>query len=77
MERRGEPVAAGAGIACYGNPLAATLWLARKMYGVGRPLRKGDTILSGSLGPLVTIAPNDSIELRISGLGAVRCHFSD
>ena len=76
MEMRGEPVATGAGIACYGNPLTATLWLARKMVEVGRPLKKGDTILSGSLGPLVPVAPGDSIELRINGLGTVRSHFS-
>lgn len=76
MEKAGEPVATGAGIACYGNPLSATLWLARKMVQVGRPLKKGDLVLSGSLGPLVPVTPGDTIELRISGLGSVRTHFS-
>ncbi|RJF90091.1 2-keto-4-pentenoate hydratase [Oleomonas cavernae] len=75
MECRGEPVATGAGVACLGNPLVSTLWLARKMVEVGRPLKRGDTILSGSLGPLVPVAAGDAIELRISGLGAVRCSF--
>lgn len=76
IENGGEPVSTGAGIACLGNPLRATLWLARKMAEVGRPLRKGDLVLSGALGPLAPIRAGDSIELRISGLGSVRAHFS-
>ncbi len=75
IERRGEPVSTGAGIACLGNPLTATLWLARKMVAVGRPLKKGDIVLSGALGPLAPVAKGDSIELRINGLGSVRAHF--
>lgn len=77
MESNGEPVATGAGIACLGNPLTATLWLARRMVAVGRPLRKGDVVLSGALGPMVAVEPGDSIEVRINGLGGVRAHFSD
>lgn len=72
---KGEPVSTGAGVACLGNPLVATLWLARKMVEVGRPLKKGDTIMSGALGPLVPVKGGDVVELRISGLGSVRCRF--
>ena len=75
MERRGEGVSFGAGQACLGNPLAATLWLAATMARVGRPLQAGDTILSGALGPMVTAAPGDVFEARISSLGAVRVAF--
>jgi 2-keto-4-pentenoate hydratase len=72
LERRGEPISTGAGAACLGNPLTATLWLARKMVEVGRPLRAGDLVLSGALGPLVPVSPGDVLELRISGVGSVR-----
>jgi 2-keto-4-pentenoate hydratase len=72
LERRGEPVSVGAGAACLGNPLGATLWLARKMVEVGRPLREGDVVLSGALGPLVPVAAGDVLELRVNGLGSVR-----
>lgn len=72
IERRGEPVSVGAGAACLGNPLTAALWLARKMVEVGRPLREGDLVLSGALGPLVPVAPGEVLELRINGLGSVR-----
>lgn len=75
LEHRGEPVSVGAGAACMGNPLTSTLWLARKMVEVGRPLKAGDTIMSGALGPMVVAAPGGAYELRISGLGSVRTMF--
>jgi 2-keto-4-pentenoate hydratase len=75
IEKGGEPISTGAGMACLGNPLTATLWLAKKMVEVGRPLKKGDLVMSGALGPLAAISAGDSIELRISGLGSVRAHF--
>ena len=72
LERRGEPVSVGAGAACLGNPLLALLWLARTMIQVGRPLRAGDVVMSGALGPLVPVSAGDVLEARISGLGSVR-----
>lgn len=77
LERRGDPVSVGAGAACLGNPLTATLWLARKMVEVGLPLKAGDVVLSGALGPIVKVEPGDVLDLRISGLGHVRAVFGE
>ncbi|MGB0747546.1 MAG: 2-keto-4-pentenoate hydratase [Magnetospiraceae bacterium] len=76
MERKGEPISVGAGAACLGSPITATLWLAKVMARVGRPLGKGDVVLSGALGPMVGVNPGDVVEARIEGLGSVRASFT-
>lgn len=75
MENKGNQVSVGAGVACLGNPLNAALWLARKMVDVGMPLKAGDVIMSGALGPMAPVAPGDAVEVRISGLGSVQASF--
>ncbi|MEU8047580.1 fumarylacetoacetate hydrolase family protein [Micromonospora echinofusca] len=76
LEQAGEPVSVGAGAACLGNPLHAVQWLAQTMARSGDPLRAGDVVLSGALGPMVPVTPGAAYEARISGLGSVRTCFS-
>ncbi len=71
----GEAVSAGSGAACMGHPVNAVVWLANAMAEQGDPLRAGEIVLSGSLGPLVAADPDSTYEATITGLGSVRAVF--
>jgi 2-keto-4-pentenoate hydratase len=72
----GEVVSTGTGASILGHPLAAVAWLAAAVRDHGRPLRAGEVVLSGSLGPMVPVAPGDAFHADISGVGQVSAVFA-
>ncbi|MCL6289148.1 MULTISPECIES: 2-keto-4-pentenoate hydratase [Streptomyces] len=72
----GQVASRGNGAACLGDPLEALLWLARTARGLGDPLRAGQVVLSGALGPLVPVGPGARVEAGFSTLGTVSATFS-
>ena len=76
LRRHDEVVSEGSGAACLGDPLIAVAWLAATARNHGRPLRAGEIVLSGALGPMVPVAPGDGFHAEISGLGEVRASFT-
>jgi len=76
MYNHDQLVSEGVGKACLGSPINAVLWLAKKMKELGKPLKAGQVILSGALGPMVNINVGDHFRVEIEGLGEVSASFT-
>lgn len=77
MTRGGREVSAGSGADCLGHPVNALTWLAGALGRGERPLRAGEVVLTGTLGPAVPVEPGDAFEARVEGLGSVRAVFAE
>jgi 2-keto-4-pentenoate hydratase len=75
MEIDGEVVSTGTGAACLGDPVEAVAWLARQARDLGDPLRAGQVILSGALGPMRPVSPGSAVTATLCGLGTVSVRF--
>ena len=71
MTLDGREVSSGVGAACLGNPIHAARWLADTMCERGIPLRAGDVIMTGALGPMVPLSAGQELVAEFGALGAV------
>lgn len=76
MTHKDKLVSQGKGAACLGNPLNAARWLADTLVRVGTPLRAGDVVLTGALGPMVAVEEAQTYIAQIDGFAPVRAIFS-
>jgi 2-keto-4-pentenoate hydratase len=72
----GEVVGSGVGADVLGHPLNALAWLANTMAALGRPLRAGMVVLTGSIVSTKWPKPGDTVIAEIEGLGAAVAHFA-
>ena len=77
MRVDGDVVSTGRGAACLGDPLEALAWLAQTARAFGDPLRAGQLVLSGALGPMHPVHPGAVVSAEITGLGTVGVTFSE
>lgn len=71
----GETVSTGNGAACLGHPLHAARWLADVMCERGTPLRSGDVVMTGALGPMQPLVAGNSVVCDFGPLGTVTTYL--
>lgn len=69
MRINGDIASTGVGAAALGNPLNAAAWLARTLAERGNPLKAGDVLLAGALGPMVALKAGDHVRAVVGGIG--------
>jgi 2-keto-4-pentenoate hydratase len=71
MTEDGAIVSLGVGAASLGDPLAAFAWLADKAVALGDPIRAGEIVITGALGPMVPFLAGKRYRLEIAGFAAI------
>lgn len=75
LQKNGTLVSEGIGAACLGSPLKALVWLAQTFADLRTPLKAGDIVLSGALGPMCAGEAGDTFAASIEGFGTVSFTF--
>ena len=72
----GERGNTGTGAAVMGDPVAALVWAAGEAARIGRPLKAGDIIKTGTMTGVVPVKPGDEVVGDFSALGSVQVNFA-
>lgn len=75
LEKNGDIVGTGAGVAALGHPCNAVAWLGNTLGRLGIPLKAGEVILSGSLAALIPVVAGDSLRVTVGGIGGCSVRF--
>jgi len=74
-ERDGQIVATHTAAEVMGNPLVSLAWAANHLGRMGRSLRAGDVVLTGSISNVLRPSAGQSVRASFTRLGSVACHF--
>lgn len=75
LEKNGQVVNSGAGVAVWGHPASAVAWLANKLGELGAALEPGEIVLSGAVTAAVDVQAGDVVEAHFDRLGSVGVRF--
>lgn len=73
----GVEASTGSGRSCMGDPANAVAWLAQVSRENGSPLRAGEVVMSGALGPMCALEPGATVATEITGVGTVTMSYGE
>ena len=78
IEKNGQPIDTATASTVMGNPAESVAWLANKLAAYGVGLKKGEIIMSGSVGLMHTASAGECYYAHFgNGLGSVKVSFID
>jgi 2-keto-4-pentenoate hydratase len=75
FEQDGQIVATQTAAEVQGNPLVSLAWAANTLGRMGRSLRGGDIVLTGSISKVLRPTAGQSVRAAFTRLGSVACRF--
>jgi len=75
LEQDGQIVATQTAAEVLGNPLVSLAWAANALGRMGRGLRAGDLVLTGSISKVLRPTAGQSVRASFTRLGSVACRF--
>jgi len=76
LEQNGQMVATNTAAEVMGSPLNSLAWLANRLGALGRGLRAGDVVLTGSISKVLRPKAGESVRASFTRLGGVACRFA-
>ena len=76
FEQDGQIVATQTAAEVLGNPLVSLAWAANTLGQMGRGLRAGDIVLTGSISKVLRPTAGQSVRAAFTRLGSVGCRFA-